>query len=201
MDFDEVLRRRRMVRAYQDRAVDEKVLDEVLRAGLRAPSAGFSQGWDFLVLTRAADRDLFWSTCSDPAATPDTWLRGMRTAPALVICLSDRDAYLDRYAEPDKGWTERDETDWPVPYWHTDTAMAAMLMLLAAVDRGLGACFFGVPATRHQAVLDAFGVPANRTPVGVVSFGHPAADLRSPSLRRGHRPVESVLHRGRFGAC
>ncbi len=59
--------------------------------------------------------------------------------------LSDRDAYLDRYAEPDKGWTDRDAARWPVPYWHIDTGMAAMLFLLGVQEAGLAACFFGVP--------------------------------------------------------
>ena len=99
----------------------------------------------------------------------------MQTAPVLVVCFSDRAAYLDRYAEPDKGWTDRDEARWPVPYWHVDTGMAAMILLLGAVEAGLGACFFGVPPTRLPAFADAFAVPAGLTPVGVVSLGYPAA--------------------------
>ena len=99
----------------------------------------------------------------------------MRTAPALVVCFSDRDAYLDRYAEPDKGWTDRDEARWPVPYWHVDTGMAAMILLLAAQDAGLAACFFGVPPERWPALFEAFDVPARLAPVGVVSLGYPAA--------------------------
>src|ERR671932_186860 len=82
---------------------------------------------------------------SRPSSAPGAWLEGMRTAPALVVCLSDPERYLTRYAEPDKGWTDRDERRWPVPYWDVDTGMAALLMLLTAVDEGLGACFFGVP--------------------------------------------------------
>jgi len=123
----------------------------------------------------------------------------MRSAPVLVLCLSDPARYLDRYAEPDKGWTDRDPARWPVPYWDVDTGMAAMLLLLGAVDEGLGACFFGVPPQRHAAVLAAFAVPAGRRIVGVVSVGHPAPDRRSPSLRRGRRPFGEVVHDGRFG--
>jgi nitroreductase len=86
-----------------------------------------------------------------------------------------------------------------VPYWDVDTGMAALLMLLTAVDDGLGACFFGVPAERHEQVKQSFGVPVDRRVVGVVSVGYPAADLRSPSLRRGRRSVRQVAHEGRFG--
>lgn len=200
MEFSDVVRRRRMVRAYDpDRPVPRDALLAMLDLAVRAPSAGFSQGWDFLVLTAQEDRDLFWRTTSDPGAEPDAWLRGMRTAPALVLCLSDADRYLDRYAEPDKGWTDRDPARWPVPYWDVDTGMAGLLVLLSAVDQGLGGCFFGVPPEHQDGVLAAFGAPAGRRVVGVCSLGYPAPDRRSPSLRRGRRPVAEVAHDGRFG--
>jgi nitroreductase len=200
MELSEAIRRRRMVRAYDPaRPVPTEVVDALLRNAIRAPSAGFSQGWDFLVLREPADRELFWSCTSDPTEAPDAWLSGMRDAPLLVLCLSDKAAYLDRYAEPDKGWTDRDEARWPVPYWDVDTGMAALLMLLTAVDAGLGSCFFGVPPTAHDRLRDTFAIPANRTPVGVVSVGYAAADRPSPSLRRGRRGLEQVAHDGRFG--
>jgi nitroreductase len=77
--------------------------------------------------------------------------------------------------------------------------MAALLMLLTAVDLGLGSCFFGVPPDRHDALREVFGIPPGRTPVGVVSVGYAAPDRRSPSLRRGRRGLDQVGHVGRFG--
>lgn len=200
MELAEAVRRRRMVRAYDpERPVPREVLDRLLGMAIRAPSAGFSQGWDFVVLTTAADRDVFWTATADAGAEADPWLTGMRSAPALLLCLSDPDRYLDRYTEPDKGWTDRDEAHWPVPYWDTDVAMAAMLVLLGLVDEGLAGCFFGVPPGRHDAVREALGIPPNRRLVGVVSAGYAAPDRRSPSLRRGRRPVPEVAHDGAFG--
>jgi nitroreductase len=204
MEFADVVRARRMVRAYdRDRPVPEAVLDRLLEHAVRAPSAGFSQGWDFVVCRRRQDVDRFWAATTDPGQEPDAWLRGLRSAPVLVVCLSDPERYLARYAEPDKGWDEPDRrarlAHWPVPYWDVDTGMAALLMLLTAVDAGLGACFFGVPPERHDAVLAALGAPADRRVVGVVSLGYAAPDRRSPSLRRGRRPVDEVGHDGRFG--
>ena len=207
-----MLRRRRMVRRFDpERPVPPDVLDEILYAALRAPSAGFSQGWDFVVLEEQADREAFWQASAGgaagdggsvdgPTAEPDPWLRGVKAAPVLVLCLSHPDAYLDRYAEPDKGWTDRDPARWPIPYWDVDTGMAAMLMLLTAVDEGLGALFFGVPADRHDAVREAHGIPADRRVVGVVALGHEATRTTSPSLRRGRRPASQVVHWGAFGA-
>jgi nitroreductase len=197
MQFREVVRRRRMVRDYDpDRPVPPEVRDRLLEHAIRAPSAGFSQGWAFLVLETPEERDRFWSATTT-GGTPDGWLTRMRRAPLLVVPFSDKSAYLDRYAEPDKGWTDRDEARWPVPYWDVDAGMASLLMLLTAVDEGLGACFFGVPGERVPALRAAFGVPEAFRPVGCVSIGYPGTDdRRSPSLRRGRRGVDEVVHRG-----
>ncbi|WP_457252874.1 nitroreductase family protein [Pedococcus sp. P5_B7] len=201
MEFADVLRRRRMVRRFDpDRPVPPAVLDAVLYAAQRAPSAGFSQGWDFVVLLEDDDRSRFWSATRDPAsgAPRDAWLAGVSAAPVLVLCLSDPDTYLDRYAEPDKGWDDRDPARWPVPYWDVDTGMAAMLMLLAAVDQGVGALFFGVPAPRHAAVRRAHGIPENRRLVGVVALGHELRRTEGSSRTRPRRAATEVVHWGHF---
>ena len=196
MEFQEVVRRRRMVRNYDpDRPVPASVRERILANALRAPSAGFSQGWAFLVLESAEERSRYWSA-TVTSAEPDPWLTDMQRAPLLIVALSHRQAYLDRYAAADKGWTDKDEARWPVPYWHIDTGFAALLMLLTVVDEGLGACFFGVPPERIPPFRAAFEVPAAYTPIGTVSVGYRVPDRRSPSLRRGHRPIEDVVHRG-----
>src|SRR5262245_42906295 len=146
MEFDDVVRRRRMVRNYDpDRAVPDELVDRLLDYAIRAPSAGFSQGWGFLVLTDPAERAKFWdaTTSADDAEEPDSWLIGLQRAPVLVIALSNKQIYLDRYAAADKGWTDRDEARWPVPYWDIDTGFAALMMMLGAVGNGLGTSSLG----------------------------------------------------------
>ena len=199
MEFADVVRRRRMVRNYDpDRPVPAEIRERILANALHAPSAGFSQGWAFLVL-EGDDVDRFWrATVADEPY--DEWLRDLSSAPLLILAFAHKDGYLDRYAEPDKGWTDRDESHWSAPYWYIDTGMAALLMLQTAVNEGLGACFFGIPAERVTAVLAEFGVPAGYEPIGVVSVGYRRPDRRSPSLRRGRREVPEVVHRGRWGA-
>jgi nitroreductase len=79
--------------------------------------------------------------------------------------------------------------------------MAAMVLLLAAEDAGLGACFFGVPGARWDALRAAFGIPSRLRPVGIVSMGYPAPDVRSPSLRRGRRALSEVVHCERYDSA
>ena len=100
----------------------------------------------------------------------------------VIVPCSSKAAYLDRYAEPDKGWTDRDEARWPVPFWHMDAAMASLLILLTAVDEGLGACFFGIPPEHDGAVREAFGIPDDYDPVGAITLGHRATDERRRRL-------------------
>jgi nitroreductase len=193
VEFSEVVMRRHMVRTYTSEPVPRETVDRILRLAIRAPSAGHTQGWRFLVLDDITSVEKFWAATTDASAKEDEWLARMRGAPVLVICLSDKGAYLDRYAEPDKGWTDRSEARWPIPFWHTDSAMAAMIALLAVEDLGLAACFFGVPGTTWPALRDAFAIPDRLTPVGVISLGYAAPDRRSPSLKRGRRSVDEVV--------
>ena len=196
MDFQEVLQRRRMVRNFSDRPIPNDVLDRVLRNAQRAPSAGFTQGWDLLVLEGPAQTRRFWDA-TFPAEGRDTFKwQGLFAAPVIIVPLSSRDAYLDRYAEPDKGWSDRDPDRWPVPYWDIDTGFASLLILLTAVDEGLGALFFGV--FRPDAFREAFAIPPTHHPVGAIALGYPLPDEPSPSLGRGRRPMDEVVHRGKW---
>lgn len=198
MDFQDVVRKRRMVRSFEPKPLPSDVVERILANAQRAPSAGFSQGWAFLVLEGREQTQAYWDAVGP--ADPDSFRwQDLYNAPLLVVCLSHKAAYLERYAEADKGWTDRSETHWPAPYWDIDTGMAALLMLLTAVDAGLGALFFGVPPGKIAAFRAAFGVPEELSPIGTVAVGYPKAnDPPSPSLRRGHRPAADVIHRGRW---
>jgi nitroreductase len=202
MEFQDVVDRRRMVRNYAETPVDPAIVERALRNATHAPSAGFSQGWAFLVLDSPDDVRRWWETTTDPAelADPDKWLAGMMRAPVVIVPCSSKVGYLRRYAEKDKGWTDQDEARWPVPFWHMDAAMASLLILLTAVDAGLGGCFFGIPVEKEQAVRAEFGIDADFDPVGVVTLGHRAADagaVGSPA-RRQRKPLDEVVHRGRW---
>ncbi|WP_129664345.1 nitroreductase family protein [Phytoactinopolyspora endophytica] len=198
MEFAEVVRRRRMVRNYTDDPIEPAAIDRVLAHAVRAPSAGFSQGWAFLRLDTAADVNLFWEAATPPGRGTDAWSQGLRRAPVIIVPMSSKQAYLDRYAASDKGWTDRDEARWPAPYWDIDTGMASLLMLLTVVDEGLGACFFGIPPERIAEFRATFAVPDEYTPIGAITIGYRAPDRRSPSLQRGRRSVDDVVHHGKW---
>jgi len=196
MEFQEVVRRRKMVRSFQDRALPDGALDRVLANAQRAPSAGFSQGWAFVVLEGRTQTARFWDTISDPAWRAGTRGAGMVRAPAIVVPLAHKQAYLDRYRQPDKAYAHRQEVaDWPVPYWDVDTGFAVLLMLLTATDLGLGAVFFGIPQHEEELLVE-LGIPPAYRPIGAVAIGWAAPDdPPSASLQRGWRPPDEVVHR------
>lgn len=196
MEFSEVVRRRRMVRDFADRPLAPEVIERILASALRAPSAGFSQGWAFLALTDAKDRARFWpSVPTRVENSPD-----IQRAPLVVVPLAHKSAYLERYAEPDKGWQDRAEARWPAPYWFIDTGMAALLILLSAIDEGLDACFFGIEPEFLSPFREAFGVPEEFAPLGGIAVGYRAPNLAAQSERVASRrkSVDDVIHRGHW---
>jgi len=194
VEFGDVVRRRKMVRTFESGRVDPSVVDRILRHGQRAPSAGYSQGFEFLLLEGPDQTALFWeaSTADEPV------LQGVRASPIIVIPFASKDVYLDRYAEEDKKWEDRDESRWPVPYWYIDAAFASMLILLSAVNEGLGALFFGLHPPTIPRVKETFGVPDGWDPIGAIAIGHPAGEdpVRSSAHTRRRKPFEEVVHRG-----
>lgn len=195
MDFTEVLAKRRMVRNYTDEPVESTVLERIVDAGTRAPSAGYTQGQSFVVVTDPATRSEIAALAGEASYIEmgfDPWISG---APAhIIVCVSEA-AYHRRYQEADKVGPDG-EIDWPVPYWWVDAGASMMNILLATVDEGLAAGFLGVHAIGDLKLL--LGIPEDVEPIGVITIGHPAADRRSGSLKRGRRP--DTIHWGRWGA-
>ena len=190
MEFGDVLRHRRMVRNYLPDPVSPEILERIVQAGRRAPSAGFSQGTAFVVVTQAGLRQAIADLCDEPeyvSAGFDPWIS---KAPAhVVVCISEA-AYHDRYREPDKVDDDGNEIEWPVPFWWIDAGAALMLVLLAAVDEGLAAGFLGVGADDLRSLLK---IPQAMVPIGIVTIGHPAPDRRSRSLKRGWRSDDEII--------
>jgi nitroreductase len=201
MEFRDVVRRRRMVRRFERREIPDDVLKRVLEAARHAPSAGFSQGFDFVVLSKPDELELFYTTCDDPS-DPDPFPgRGEDRFPGcIVLPYENKRAYLERYSQPDKieFGLDKEET-WPVPFWTVDTAMAMLLILLAAVDEGLGAWYFGI--TRGEEELKRkLDVPAESKLLGPIAIGYisPEDRPRASMFAKRRRAFDDMFHFGRW---
>jgi nitroreductase len=201
MEFRDALRRRRMIREFEQRPIADDVLNRVLEVARHAPSGGFSQGFDFIVLTKPEELEWFYRTTDDPTDPESFPGRDSKVAPAcIVLPFTNKRLYLDRYAEPDKIEFGMDkEENWPVPFWTVDTAMVVMLILLAAVDEGLGAWYFGITRGETDVMRD-LGVPASCKLLGVIALGYPSSTQtpRGSVFTKRRRPFEEMFHFGRW---
>ncbi|HLJ81757.1 MAG TPA: nitroreductase family protein [Ktedonobacterales bacterium] len=196
MNLTDVVRRRRMVRHFSPDPVSPDAIDRILDLARHAPSAGFTQGQSFIVVTRPDLREAIGRICGEQEYVAGGFHPFISSAPVLVIPCTSEAAYHRRYQEPDKLDESGNETEWPVPYWHMDIGCSVMLVLLAAVDEGLAAGFAGAPTSAlMQEMRDLLGIPAEVTPVGVIPIGHRAPDVPSPSLKRGRKPEADYAHR------
>lgn len=196
MEFSQVVTRRRMVRRYRTAPVDPAAVGRILDAARTGPSAGFSQGQSFVVVTEADGRAAIARLCDEPAWVARGFEPWLSRAPVHVVpCVREAD-YRARYARPDKA-RSAGPAGWAVPWWWVDGGAALMLLLLAAVDEGLAAGLLDVgdPAPLRRLLA----IPADVAPLGVVTIGHPAPDAAGLSRPRARRPREEVVHPGRWG--
>lgn len=192
MNFYDIVNKRRMVRNFSDEPVDMEAIQRIVDAARHGPSAGFTQGQDFIVITNAATRQKIAEQCGETGYTERGFDPFISKAPVLIVPCANEGAYHRRYQQPDKINPDGTEIHWPVPYWFMDAGCAVMLILLAVVHEGLAAGYSGfvdIPAAR-----ELLGIPEDATPVGVIPIGHPAPDKKSPSLKRGRRPENDQIH-------
>ena len=180
-----------MVRRYRDEAVDPTAVDRIVAATLSGPSAGFSQGVRLVVVTDRERRHAIARLCGEDAHVAGGRAPWLSVAPVHVVLAVRPDDYRERYAEGDKTGSVSPD-DWDVPWWWVDTGAALMLLLLAAVDEGLGAGILQIAAP--QALRSLLDIPADVVPAALVTLGHPADEPGPPgSAARGRRPRSQTV--------
>jgi nitroreductase len=190
-----------MVRDFDSRPIPPETTQKILNHALRGPSSGFTQGFEFLVFEGAEQTKRFW------AATPwwnePSW-DGTRNSPFIIVPMGHEAAYVARYSGPENGTRQRQTgAEFPAPYWFTDAGFAAMLILLSAVDAGLGAFYFSVGPTSREIpqFRQNLGIPDDYTPIGAIAIGYPGKNDQPgvpDTIRQRRRSPETVFHRGKW---
>ena len=195
MELDEVLRRRRMVRAYLPDPVPAEMVDRVVDAARRAPTAGHSQGQAWIVVMDPTVRSRLASVAGEEAALARGLPPWISTAPVLVVPCAEPAVYDARYAEPDKR-RSRPPAARAVPWPWVDAGQALMALQLAAVAEGLGVGLLDV--TDRSGLRRVLGIPDDVEPLGLVTLGRPAPDGPVGSALRPRRPRVDVVHHDRW---
>jgi len=192
MQFTDVVKKRRMVRNFTSQPVDTDVIEKMLDLARRGPSAGYTQGQSFVVITKPEVKQAVAKICGEEFYVEEGFDPFISKAPVLIVPCTSEAAYHNRYRQKDKLKSDGSEIDWPVPFWYMDIGCAVMTLLLSAVDQGLAAGFAGT--WDLDSLRNLLDIPEEVTPVGVIPLGHPASDKRSPSLKRGRKPLTDVVH-------
>lgn len=192
MEFDAVVLGRRMVRNFTEDPFPQQDLNRILKLALHAPCAGFSQGWSFVVVRDGKKRKEIGRIQGEEEYGTGGFANFISKAPALIVVCASEEVYHKRYRESDKIGQDGKEIEWPTAYWIFDVGAATMIILLAAVKLGYAAPFTGAPDPKE--IKRYLGIPDEYHPVGVISIGKGAEDKKSPSLKRGRKPLEQVVH-------
>ena len=170
--FYDLLKRRRAVRSYTGERVPHETLERIARAARRGPNAGYSQGLRLLVVDDPETIGALIDPEDDEKS--QAWFRN---AAAHIFILTREQDYHDRYTQADKlAITGGVEIVWPVPFWHVDAGAAMMLVMLAALEEGLGAGVYGVTVDDDARVRELLGIPEDLTIVVGITVGRPAED-------------------------
>jgi nitroreductase len=202
MELQEAIRRRSMVRSFSTEPVADGIVDGMLRAALRSPTAGNSKGTSWVVLEGPLETAVYFDATTDEGWRADhpEWDEGLRRAPVVLLAYTSPEAYVARYGEADKSSSGLGSgvDAWPVPYWYGDAAFGVMAVLLAAVDAGLGSCVLGAFRGEDE-LADRLGVPDGWRLFCAVVLGHPdGGEHRSGSLDRASPKTSARIRRGRW---
>jgi nitroreductase len=203
LEFADVVRGRRMSRAFSSQPVDSELISQIVDLAARAPSAGKTQGWHALIIT-SSDTTKFWDDTLAVEKRESFRWKQLLDAPVIALVFADPLAYVERYSEDDKAHTGLGASTeaWPTPYWTVDASFAAMTMLLAAEDAGLGALFFAVFSGEQQ-LRARLHVPDAMQLIGALALGWPVARdakienskaSKGASANRARRSAEQIIH-------
>ena len=197
MDFESLVRSRRMRRSFTNSRVERAVIERCVDLARLSPSAGKTQGWN-LVLLDGADTEKFWS-CTLPTERRASFAwPGLLRAPVIAVALADPDAYVERYSEKDKAHTGlgNGAHAWPVKYWTVDASFAVMTFLYALDDAGFGSLFFAV-FNGEDELRSTLGIPSQMEIIGAIAIGVPdGSDAPGRSAARQSRSVSDFIHWG-----
>jgi nitroreductase len=208
MDFKDVVRKRKMVRSFTGEPVAAEVVQRILDTARRGPSAGFSQGVEFVVVVDHETRQRIAAPAQETLDVSGHHNFIAQAPVHVVVCVSP-EVYRSRYREPDKMKVRAEIDDdalWVVPYWYTDAGAAMQLLLMAAVNEDIAAAFVGVGAAfvgvGADVLRELLGIPEEYLPIGIALLGHAAPDagqFGDVSARKvPRRPYEEIVHEGRW---
>jgi nitroreductase len=142
------------VRDYQDKEVEDKKIELILKAAMAAPSAGNQQPWEFYVvknktLLQQLSSTSMYAGCAKKAAF------------AIVTCYRTEGLKYDAYAQ-------------------IDMSVCCENILLEAAEQGLGAVWLGVAPIKERmdSVSGILNVPDTLKAFAIIPCGYPVKEIK-----------------------
>jgi nitroreductase len=170
LSFASVVKRRGMIRKYEDKPVSDEAVKKLLQYAVRAPSAGNLQPWEFVIVRDPDVRAKLAKAAMNQ--------NSVATAPIIIATCADTQRMGEKYGTRGSF------------YSLVDTSFASLLILLGATEQGLGACFVG--SYNSAEVANIFQLPNHVRPVGLITIGYPDEQPRKPSNPK--IPLEKLVH-------
>lgn len=138
---------RRSIRRYRPDPVSPRQMEQLLRAGMAAPTSGNNQEWEFVVIRSAETMARI--------VEMDSYAGALKSAPVCVALCAD----MRRVAEPEE------------LFWVQDLSAAAQNMLVEAAFLGLGGLWMGLYPGQRAALRPLLSLPAEVEPLILLAFG------------------------------
>ena len=170
MELDKVIRKRRMVRAYRDMQVPDRIIDKLIASALRVPSAGHTQVQEFIIVRDPDTKRRLRHVSVDQ--------QQVENAPVLIIVCANTLRSVQRYGQRGRNF-----------YSIIDGAFSSMLILLTATSEDIGASFVG--AFEDDKVSEILGLPEYVRPIGIIAIGYPNEKQHKLKRIQGDQLVHS----------
>ncbi len=167
MEVMEAIRKRRSIRGYQPREVEQEKLDLLLEAGRLAPSAGNRQEWRLVVIKDKETRQKLMSAAKGQSFVGE--------APVVIACCAKTDNHKMTCGQ----------LCYPI-----DVAIAIEHMALKAVEEGLGTCWIG--AFYEDEAKKILNIPEEIRVVELLTLGYPAGIDLPDTFKEGSYPAEEA---------
>jgi FMN reductase (NADPH)/FMN reductase [NAD(P)H] len=177
-----VLLKRKSVRAYQKKKISAEVRAEILKATLRAPTAGNMMLYSILDITDQTLKDKLAVTCDNQPF--------IARAPMVWVFLADYQRWYDYFLASGVPELCAERNLLPVQKPEEgdlflaccDALIAAQNAAIAAESLGIGSCYIGDVIEQHETHREILNLPPYVFPITMLVFGYPTQQQKDREL-------------------
>ncbi|MDI6839849.1 MAG: nitroreductase family protein [bacterium] len=178
----DIIKKRRSVRSYLDKPVEDDKIEQIIEAARLAPSACNSQCWRFVVVKDKDIKDQITKNALGGIVVSNAWAK---TAPIIIVACADLSFITHRVGAGIKG----------IEYHLLDMGIAVEHLVLMATELGLGTCWIGW--FNERAVRNILKIPRGTKVVALITLGYPEEELKEHEKER--LGIEKILYWDKYG--